>query len=351
MVTRITIPESSESRLTTLPVFMKRWLLSLLTLACACSPSTQPASSLSQDNNVVFTPANTIVGVGSHGTFNESVLLHQLGTITRITFYTRVDTAGYHEQYRARLALLRAQNVQPLVVVHDFIVRDTADRTMAQLVRDFPGTTWQVGNEYDVHPDFAEHTGAGYAAWMRKIVKAMRAVDPNVFIVGMGLVCTDGQDYTCTGPGNVQNSFTRNYLLNGGPILNAWAIHSYGSSLKYGLSIRVPAMLAALEPPRGRSLASVPAQSPVMPIWITEIGADKAGIEAAYGGGRSLAQIDTIQADEDMAAVNEARRLGVARMYFYQLSDGLDYGFGFVRADQFTKRPVYNAFKAAFGQP
>ncbi|MEP6780194.1 MAG: hypothetical protein ABJC26_09915 [Gemmatimonadaceae bacterium] len=329
---------------------MKRWLLFISLLACACSPTTQPAATTPQEN-VIFTAANTIVGVGSHGTANEATLLHQLGTITRITFYTRVDTAGYHAQYRLRLAALRAQNVQPLVVVHDFIVHDTADRTMAQLVRDFPGTMWQVGNEYDVHPEFAEYTGGGYAAWMRKIVKAMRAVDPNVFIVGMGLVCTDGQDHTCTGPGNVKNSFTRNYLLNGGPILNAWAIHSYGSSLKYGLSIRVPAMLAALEAPRGRTLASVPAQTPVMPLWITEIGADQTGIESAYGGPRPLAQIDTIQSDEDMAAVTEAKRLGVARMYFYQLSDGLDYGFGFVRADQLTKRPVFAAFKAAFGQP
>lgn len=271
-----------------------------------------------------------LVGVGSHGNANEAGQLASLGSLTRVTFYLQKDNAQYRREFAARLVDLRTHRLDVMTVVHDF-GRDTVQQ-MVSLATSFRGMTWQVLNEADAR----RLTGATYARLMSRMVPAVRAVDATARFVSMGLSSTDGQPWAFS-PDTVRLvAFTRAYLDANGPMLDAWCVHVYGLPLNEAVSTRVRAVRGILN---GR-----------MPICISEMGVDRAHIERVLGK-RTTAAIDSIQAREIENGLAAAQREGVTRVWLYQLWTNDDDGFGVLRANAKTERPVAAAIRRFTARP
>lgn len=238
----------------------------------------------------------------------------------RIDYYTQ-DTQEAHDSYERRLADSDAAGIEPLILVHDFPTLAEVPRVMATLTTRFPGRLFQVGNEYDAQPWRKEHpdwrgwtdSGASYA----KLMNAVRAACPTARFVGMGLAL-DGVG---------QAKYLSEYLAAGGPMLEAWCIHSYGCPVSPTKALPTHAVL------KGR-----------MPLWVTEFGQNKWQIEAAWGA-HTDASCEAEVAKQITAWIADAPKNGVTRAYVYCYFDGQDegpnQGFGLVRPDE-SRRPSWN---------
>ena len=276
------------------------------------------------------------VGIGSHGSPNEAPLMQQVGVRNvRVTFYTQQDTPQYEAEFDARMVDLRTHGLLPLVVVHDFGYKpSTADTLFSRLARRYPGTAWQVGNEHDAVQGY---TGTQYAALMQRVAPAIRAADRTATIVGMGLASTDGQPWAFQGDALRQSTFAADYLNHGGPVLDAWAIHVYGYPLANAMTQRVKATQAVLHG--------------VMPLWVTETGFDARTVfsDALLRLGFQP-QADALQATSIVQGIDAARKLGVARVYVYQLWDATDNGFGLLRANAVTRKQSWFSLQSYLQQ-
>lgn len=279
-------------------------LLWLAVCAMACSAPTV--------REAPFTPVVgvTELGVVSHGTpleAEQTVALHMHDV--RVTYDPALRSVDYDATFAARLLHFRDQGVTPLVVVHHFTAGTDIASTVADLTHRFPGTVWQVGNEGDAEVN-GGMTGTQYAALMRSVV----ALAPEARFVGMGLSCTDNTPWSRTPDVVRQPAFLRAYLAAGGPMLDAWAIHTYGADLAHAVTVRVQATNAVL---RGR-----------MPLYLTEIGYDTID--------------DATQSAQLVAGLNAAHQNGVTRAYLYDLWDGPG-NFGLYQSDRITARAVVAA--------
>lgn len=300
---------------------MKRVTLATLALTAACA-STVTAPPTVTESVPAFERGALVVGIGSHGSSDEATHVRGLAMRhVRVTYYVENDSEHARLLFRLRLEDLRAHGLEVLVVVHDFAPRTAAPDIMASLARSFPGTLWQVGNEWD----WNGYSGTDYAKLMQRVLPAIRSSDSSARVIGMGLATTDGQKWAVSRDDVRLASFTRDYLQAGGPMLEAWAIHAYGM----GLAAAV----------RARALATERELQHRMPLWVTEVGADRDGMQSAWGKLSAVA-VDTLQARESVQALAAAQSAGVARLYFYQLWTGDDDGFGFLRRDARTERPI-----------
>jgi len=306
---------------------MKR--LFALALLAACSPDATPTTA----PLLSTTPAASMpVGIGTHGYGDEIGMLGQVGVhTTRITYYTKEASPQYDAQFAARLAAFDAAGIEPLIVVHDFFPYSANVPSglpwvvMPALAMRFPGRVWQMGNEWNEHAGYSGHDYA-YAVYFA--MTWARAADPTAKFVGMGLSSNDNQPL-----------FTQQYYqwfaanqIDPTPLLDAWSFHCYGVDVGRCVRLRAAALRAVVPP--------------TMPLWLTEVGADRYGIEAAWGA-MSDAAIDDAQAQQTQAAIDAAREAGVARVDFYQLLDGpTDYAFSFFRHNG-TMRPSALVVRAA----
>ena len=270
------------------------------------------------------------VGVGSHGSPDEARQLASLGTLTRIT-YSAVDRAARGEQYdaefAARLVDLRTHGLDVLVVVHDFFSKMPYDQIvplMASLAKRHPGTAFQIFNEADAQPWYR---GGDCAGLMAALLPAMKAADSTCSVVGMGLACTDGQSWAFMADGVRQPLFLTEYLKANGPTLDAWCIHVYQMPLAKRVTQLVQATQSVLQ---GR-----------MPLWITECGMDDVTLQA---NGITVG-FDAMQSAEIVGAREAAAKVGAARLYIYNLWTNDETGFGVLRADATTERPVCAAWR------
>lgn len=224
----------------------------------------------------------------------------QVSTV-RTTYYTQGTEPGEFEQ---RLARLRAAGIEPLVVTHDFrtLMADWIAATMGNMDTRFPGTLWQVGNEWNTsgHP---YGKGGKYAS----LIEAIRAASPAIRLVGMGLGSDDNQDL-----------YLAEYLVAKLAPLEAWCVHCYGVPLQPAFD-KYPAL--AIQRLNG-----------YMPVWVTEFGVDRSALEQAWGP-LTVAQCDTHQAEFIRGALASTATSGVERVYGYALRDGDDTGFGVTRMD------------------
>lgn len=313
-------------------------LMVAFALVHACTPDALTGTS---KRELVYPPLQTQIGVGVHGSPDEAVQLQALGVKhTRLTFWTKLDSPQYEREHEARMSWLRAHGVEPLVVVHDFFPYAILPDTMlARLAARFPGTTWQILNESDVLPGWRDgriqllYRGYDYAYLMYFTAAAMRRADPTVKLVGMGMAGHEGEPWHMA-PGWVQvDQFTKEYLATPwAPMLDAWAIHVYGGPLANVLEAKVLSTRRALN---GK-----------MPLWVTEIGMDRANAEGAFSRQWTAAQVDSVQSAETMKAIAKANELGIERLFIYQLWTADDDGFGLLRADAVTTRPVYTTLQA-----
>lgn len=304
----------------------------LALLAVVLAGCSRPATTAAEDPEPhrQVTPTIPVVGVGTHGSLHEAKQIASMHlNLTRVTYYTREDSPQYRLEFAARLLDLRSHGLEVLVVVHDFVNRRDAPQWMAVLAKAFPGTLWQVGNEWDAVPA-GYGTGGAYAELMKAVMFAMRNVETDARVVGMGLATADGRAWSVVGDVPRTVAFTRDYLAAGGPVLEAWCLQVYGIPLRAAVKVRVQAAHDAL--------------AGAMPVWLTEVGSDRENLERSWGK-QSLEQIDRWQAEQALDAILAAGEAGVERVYFYQLHSGDDDGFGFLRSDATTERPIMNAMR------
>lgn len=297
----------------------KRILLFWCVVIAACVlPTELPAPPLP------FTPnPNMIIGIGSHGSPDEAAIMQRLGVKhVRVSYYMKNDSHLERQMFALRLVDLQLHDLTPLVVIPDADPRNIAP--IVSFARQMRATI-QVGNEWDAQ----DYTGTFYAKLMRAITDS---VDASQF-VGMGLASTDGQAWSKTPDALRQAKFWRDYFVANGPSLRAYAIHCYGADLAAAVRTRV--LATSFELPTGAEL------------WITETGTDDVWMQRTGYDGR--AAFDTVQSLQAMRAINAARNAGVTRLYFFQLWDNTDEGFGFLRADARTTRPVFDAVREAIG--
>jgi len=267
-----------------------RTLLSVLAVGLSCATPTE----------IPAPPRAMLIGAGSHGSPREAAQLASLGTLARITYYAGDDRPAF----RHRVDRLQARGLDVLVVQHTF-ARDTVAEIVA--LASIPGITIQVLNEADTRL-----TGAQYADLMRRVVAAV----PAQRFIGMGLATV--------------NQFAAQYVAADGPVLRAFAVHCYGVALAPSVAARVQAAQHQL---RG-----------TMPVVITEMGVDAAGITTAWPGAWTAPQLDALQAREIAHGLRAAHALGVERVYLYQLESGGDFGFSLLRHDG-SERPVMHTIR------
>lgn len=230
--------------------------------------------------------------------------------VCRMTYYTAQETeATYRQAFEARLLALDAKGIETLIVVHDFAARDQVASQMGVLVQAFPGRVWQVGNEWDAQPWKGwGTTGTDYAALMQSVVASC----PSARFVGMGLASADGEPLGVAADAVRQPTFLTDYVMAGGPALEAWCLHLYGDI--------------------GQAMIRVTATQRVLdnrfPLWVTEYNAR----------GRPVSDATAVQVVTDMTA--SAARLGVSRAYVYDYWDGPGTA-GLVREDD-THRPAWD---------
>lgn len=241
----------------------------------------------------------------------------------RVTFYVGADEGDptYRTTFGARLEALRLNGIAPLVVVHDLRGGEIqVAHTMADLAASFPGTTWQVGNEWDGDANHPWARGDAYAGLMNIVAYNVRRMDPTARFVSLGLA-SPGSDTQRHG------AFVRDYIAAGGPALDAWCVHAYG----------VPAV-DAFRAVTSRMRAALPDKTP---LWVTEFGVEGNQLREAYGA-LTTENIDAVQAGSWSSILTAAPSCNVQRLYGYALrldDNGNDDGHGILRADG-SERPA-----------
>lgn len=319
------------------------------------------------------------LGIGMH-TFSpqQVALLRPLGIrFVRLTLYWNLmepaaeglyDPA-YRKQWDGFAALAAREGLELVAVVHappaglDWGHRETAyqrfARFMGVMARRYPGVRyWELFNEMD--GAFTDIFGANrsdvpmlergklYARMLRLAYPAIRTANPSAWVVSGGM--TDYQE------------FPRGIYEGGGrPFFDIMALHTYG----------VPVTWSFID--RGRTVREIMRQNgdPDKPLWNTEFGIDGGNVVAAWGyphDGKPPRQdgqaLDQAQLDQWRECIqwNQVNRL-YQKILPYQLAAGNerdpegkirerirlpfgrtidDYGFGIIRADGKSPRPVYD---------
>lgn len=253
-------------------------------------------------------------GVVSHKSAGDLTELQTLGVkIVRLTYYVR-NTDNSHWPWH--LEAFDAAGIEPMLCVHDTDSIEHTVTTLAALTRQFPNRLWQVGNEWNAsgwsHNDFAVK-GKQYAVLMRRV---MAACPVGTRFCGVGLAFNFAQA-----------AYLADYLAAGGPMLEAWCVHTYG----------VPNY------PRATILDTQTVLRGRMPLWITEYGVEKAAMDKAWGP-QTDAAFEEEQRKEMVDLLAVVPTLGVNRTYYYCFSGDLRFA---MLMDDGRRRPIWDALHDA----
>ena len=225
-----------------------------------------------------------------------------------------------HEEPRANQKLAWADRVNAFA---DFLT---------PVVKQLPGTTWQLFNEIDndafdnlfttvsiSDPSVGSASvqraaGEQYGRFLSVVVPRLRAADPTARIVTAGINVNPGAFLL-----GVQAT------LSADTHLDAIAVHAYGYPVVGQFRT---------------NYAEAHSVFPNLPVWATEFGMNDSQVPGRF----SRAQYDSIQTTQIAAAVAAAP--GYARAYVYALWTGEDGGFALFRSD-WSRRPAA-AWMAAY---
>ncbi len=332
---------------------------------------------------LVVYDARPELGIGMHAVTDQNLpLVRELGVrFVRHTMYwylmENTDTPGQYDETQLRhwdqlLETCRTQGIIPVVVVHGNAPGagwDTREasyerfaRFLGDMARRFPDIRyWELWNEMD--GAFTDLFGAGradvtmrrrgelYAQMLRTVYPSVRAANPRAWVLVGGM--TDWNEF----PRGIYEGAGRNYF-------DIMALHTYGVPLEWSFS------------GRGLALRRIMAEygDGEKPLWNTEFGIDAGNFVGAWGypHEQSPPADDAEYFDQqqlrqwqDCLAAN--RELGLyTKLLPYQFAagnerndDGLivekvrlpedmtidDFGFGIVRRDGTTPRPLYEWLK------
>ncbi len=360
---------------------MGKFCAILVTLSLLCGPVA------GQDDVVVWQrgPEQVVVydarpelGIGMHAYTQEQLkLLAPLGIrLVRTTLYWKLMEPGesgayepkYLEKFDQLVHLADATKICLLVVVHDppqrldWAHRDQAYQRfaafMAAMARRYPSIRyWELFNEMD--GAFTDIFGAGrkevpmlergklYAAMLKQAYPAIKAANPQAWVLTGGM--TDWRD------------FPRGIYEGGGKAcFDVMNIHTYG----------LPVLWAFID--RGQTVKETMkwAGDGDKPLWNSEFGVDAGNFVAAWGyphAGNPPREdgpaFDAMQIEQwrDCIEWNQKNRL-YQKILPYQFAAGNernddghiaeksqlpagmtidDYGFGMMRRDGLTPRPLY----------
>lgn len=360
---------------------MRVCILACLLLACSLSAFALPEYMVYQRTSteaVVWDPRPEL-GMGMHAVERGQLdMVRRLGIrAVRHTLYwynmAKTERWGYHDQESLRQWDQKIERAAKMgmtiqVVVHgnppgvSFENREESYRRFAQfcadMARRWPEVMfWELWNEMDV--GFTDLFGAGqdeipmqergkmYAQMLKVAYPAIKAANPNAWVLTGGMSDT--------------SDFPRGIYLGGGrEYFDIMNIHTYGVPIDWSFVSR------------GQSVRKIMAGNgdANKPLWNTEWGIDAGNFVGAWGypHDRDPPQNDAEYFDEAMIdqwkqVIWSARHLGIYQKYLpYQfaagnernddgriqelanLPEGMtidDYGFGIVRRDGKTPRPIY----------
>ena len=337
----------------------------------------------SPDETVIY-DARPELGIGMHGfTAEQLALLKPLGIrLVRLTLYWKILEPGaegaydekYSKQWDEYVRLADEAGVTLVAVVHappgglDWAHKELAyerfARFMGSMAKRYPTVRyWELFNEMD--GAFTDIFGANhqevpmlergklYAQMLKLAYPAIRAANPAAWVLVGGM-----SDYT---------EFPRGIYEGGGkPYFDIMSVHTYG----------VPVVWSFID--RGKTLKEIMRWygDGDKPLWNTEFGIDAGSRVAAWGyphannpPKKDGDEFDQVQLDQwrecvewnlknrlyqkmtpyQFAAGNEANPDGKIGQNS-QLPAGMtidDYGFGIVRRDGTTPRPVYRWIEKA----
>jgi hypothetical protein len=319
------------------------------------------------------------LGMGMHQVERGQLdMVRRLGVrIVRHTLYwgqmERTRQWGYHDpaylaEWDQKVERAARMGMTLLVVVHGnppgtgFASRHEAYRRFAQFMafaaRRWPQVMfWELWNEMDsgFTDLFGAHDksipmldrGKMYAEMLQETYPAIKAANPNAWVLTGGM--SDTGDF----PRGIYQAGGREYF----DIMN---IHTYGVPIDWAFV------------PRGQGIKKIMAANgdANKPLWNTEWGIDAGNLVQAWGVPHTWEKprddaeyFDEAMIDQWKQVIWSARHLGIYQKYFpYQfaagnectaggkvdevrLPEGMtldDFGFGIVRSDGKTPRPIYN---------
>lgn len=315
-----------------------------------------------------------VLGVGVHGLNQElTELMHSAGIrLVRRTLYWNVmensERPGVYDPKAvaamdAEIALLLRNGLQPLILVHanapgvSYANRlagyDRFAAFMTFAVKRWPAVRyWELFNEMDV--GFTDLFGAGakpevpvrqrgvmYAEMLKRVTPAIKQANPDALVVVGGMTEFD--------------EFPRGIYAGGGrewfDIMN---LHTYGIPLPWGFVERGATLRAVMDANGDRD----------KPLWNTEFGVEAGSLVQAWGApkeGKPGDYFDRIQKEMltdcyafnartefyqatfpyQLVAGNEGERETVGKLDFGPGRTQDDFGFGLLRIDGRTPRPIF----------
>ena len=361
---------------------MRRWVFlkacCMVALGgCACGAEDVVVWQRGPQETVVY-DARPELGIGMHGFTRQQIeRLKPLGIrCVRLTLYWNLMEPGaegqfegqYAAQWDANVRLADETGICLLAVVHapppglDWAHKEQAyDRFahfMAAMAKRYPSVRyWELFNEMDA--GFTDLFGAGrdevslqekgrlYAQMLKQAYPAVKQANPQAWVLVGGMT-----EY---------REFPRGIYEGGGkPYFDIMSLHTYG----------VPVTWSFID--RGRTLRELMRSygDGDKPLWNTEFGIDAGNVVGAWGyphdgnpPRKDSEAYDQAQLDQwrDCIAWNLTNRL-YQKVFPYQYSAGNernddgkigeksqlppgqtidDYGFGMMRRDGLTPRPVY----------